>query len=126
MPENSSLGMDRYYQFRSELKNLYKHDMSANGDLACKVLEIRDKNRCVNSIEVSIDEGRIIIEFDPKTNEKKRKTITHNITDSINNFIIDNKSKINIDEEDFNKLVNNETCCCDVYAVGDQVTFGLF
>jgi hypothetical protein len=126
MPENTNLSMDHYYQFRSELKNLYKYDTSANGDLACKVLEIRDKNRCVNSIEVSIDEGRIIIEFDPKTNEKKRKSITYSITESINNFIMDNRAKINIDDEDFNKLVNNKSCCCDVYAVGDQVTFGLF
>ena len=87
MPE-STLIMDHYYQFRSELKNLYKHDINANGDLACKVLEIRDKNRCVNSIEVSIEEGRIVIEFDPKTTDKKRKTITENITESINNFTI--------------------------------------
>lgn len=119
------LSMDKYYEFRSELKNLYKND-AITDDLACKVLEIRDKNRCINSVDISIQEGVISVEFDNEISEKKRKDITHKIAQSISSFINNNKDQINIDDDTFNYIVNNSYSYCDIYSVGDQVTFGLF
>ena len=118
--------MNKYYSFRSDLQDLYKNDINANGDLACKVLEIRDKNRCINSMEVSIQDGRIILEFDSKTPEKKRKNITSQISKSISNFIYDNKDNIKDYDDFIDNIVKNGSSYCDIYTVGDEVTFGLF
>lgn len=117
--------MSEYYDFRYRLKDLYKNDTIA-GDLACKVLEIRDKNRCVNSINVSIQEGGIIVEFDQKTPEKKRTDIVNKIQNSIGRFIVDNQDKISISQDSFDQIINNGNSFCDIYSVGDEVTFGLF
>lgn len=120
--------MQDYYNFRVELKDLYCNDVKAKGDLPCKVLEIRDKNRCVTSMNVDIGptEGKIVMEFDSNTSEKKRKSITDNITNSIGRFIVDNRDNINVDNDLFDTIMNNGTSYCDIYTIGDEVIFGLF
>lgn len=119
--------MHKYYDFRRALKNMYLNDTKGIGDLACKVLEIRDQNRQVNSINLAIQEGTITVELNDKISDKKRKEVISKINNSIGRFIVDNKETLsNIDEETFDIIMNHGSGFCDVYNVGNEIIFGLF
>ena len=124
-----SMDMEKYYKYRKEIGELFLHDTDNIGNLACKVLEIRDKNKCVNSINLSIQEGEISVELDNSTTNKKKTDIVNKIINCIGRYIVDNKSKLDketAESEEFNDAILNNNNFCDIYSIGDEVVFRLF
>ena len=102
-----SQAMKEYYQFRQELRKLYKNDVNNNGDLCSSVLQIRDKNKCINSIGVAIQDYKIDVEVDENTPISKIINIKDKIANSVGRYIVDNKDRLDIDtnSESFNQFL---------------------
>lgn len=128
MPERC-IDMEKYYNCRKELTKLYTNEAANVGNLACKVLEIRDKNRSVDSINLELQEGRITVEVRPETTAKKKEEIITKITNCIGRYIVDNKSALNqeiAEDSEFNDVILDGCNFCEVYNIGDEIIFGLF
>ena len=129
MNDSKSIDMEKYYRCRKELTKLYKNDAVNTGNLACKVLEIRDKSRAVNSINLELQDGRITVEVRPDTTAKKKDEIINKITNCIGKYIDDNKYALDqtiADDDQFNNVIIGGNNYCDVYNIGDEIIFGLF
>ena len=123
-----SQAMKEYYQFRQELRKLYKNDVNNNGDLCSSVLQIRDKNKCINSIGVAIQDYKIDVEVDENTPISKIINIKDKIANSVGRYIVDNKDRLDIDtnSESFNQFLESENhLFCDIAVVGNSIKFNL-
>ena len=121
-----SQAMKEYYQFRQELRKLYKNDVNNNGDLCGQILHIRDKYRSVNSIDVSIQDYSIGIDIEPGTSQNKQNEILSKVVTEIKKFISDNKESIDKDivrVEDY--LSSKENVFCDIVTVGNSIKINL-
>lgn len=124
-----SIDMEKYYNCRKELAKLYKNDTVNTGNLACKVLEIRDKSRVVNSINLELQEGKITVEVRPETTAKKKDEIINKIRNCIGRYIVDNKYVLDeniAEDQEFNNVIIDGCNFCEVYNIGDEIVFGLF
>ena len=54
MEDSRSLTSSQYYEYRKKIRELYKNDVNNNGDLCSSVLQIRDTNKCINSIDIRL------------------------------------------------------------------------
>lgn len=118
---------EKYYEFRKEIRKLYKNDVRLNGDLCSKILEIRDKERCVEYINVSLADFNISIEVSEDTPEDKTNSIVDTIIRRISKFIADNINELNItDRELFTKFIDpSGYLLCDVIVLGKSITIYL-
>lgn len=124
------LDMREYYNFRKEVHKLYDNDTIHKGDLSCSILGIRDKYRCVNSVNIGIQDHFINVELDDDTSSKKKMEIANKIADSIGRFIVDNKDKLDpsiANSDNFNDLFieSDNHVYCDMVMIGDIIKFKL-
>ena len=118
--------MKEYYMFRQELRKLYSNDVSMQGDLCGRILQIRDKYKSVNSINVSIQDYNINIDIEPGTSENKQNEIIQKVTSKIKDFIQDNKSSISDKSINVDEYLNSENnMFCDTHVVGNSVNINL-
>lgn len=126
---NKNIEMTKYYNFRKEIHKLYKNDVINSGDLCCKVLEIRDKYRCVDSINISIQTYSITVYFEHDTDDNKKLEIIDKIGKCIKKYINDNLSLISEEitkDPDFELfLLSENKIFCDIISLGDSVQFCL-
>lgn len=118
---------EKYYEFRKEIRKLYKNDVRLNGDLCSKILEIRDKERCVEYINVSLADFNISIEVSEDTPEDKANSIVDTIIRRISKFIADNANELNIDDRElFTKFIDpSGYLLCDVIVLGKSINIYL-
>lgn len=125
------MNMSEYYDFREQVRTLYNNENNANpGDLFSSVLQIRDKNKCISSVNVSIENYNISMQFDDSTDYKKRDKIISKVKDAIHDYIEDNKLALNFtsleQRKEFDNMLDMETSpYCDVSLVGNSVSFNL-
>lgn len=117
--------MKKYYQFRQELRKLYKNDVNMNGDLCGQILHVRDKYRSVNSIDVSIQDYSIDIDIEPGTSQNKQNEILSKVVTEIKKFISDNKKSIDKDIHVDSYLSSKENVFCDIVTVGNSIKINL-
>ncbi len=118
--------MKEYYEFRQELRKLYLNDVSMQGDLCGRILQVRDKYKAVNSINVSIQDYNINIDIEPGTSENKQNEIIQKVTSKIRDFIEDNKSSISDKSINVDEYLNSENnVFCDTHVVGNSVNINL-
>lgn len=120
-----SQAMKEYYQFRQELRKLYKNDVNNNGDLCGQILHVRDKYRSVNSIDVSIQDYSIGIDIEPGTSQNKQNEILSKVVTEIKKFISDNKESIDKDIHVEDYLSSKENVFCDIVTVGNSIKINL-
>lgn len=125
----NSIEMSKYYNFRKEVRKLYQNDVQNIGDLCCKILEIRDKYRSVESIELKLQEYTINVELSENTSATKKQEIISKIALVIGYYIVNNRilldESINNDP-DFEIFINsNNMIYCDIIVVGNSITFNL-
>lgn len=125
----NSIEMSKYYNFRKEVRKLYQNDVQNTGDLCCKILEIRDKYRSVESIELKLQEYTINVELSENTSATKKQEIISKIALVIGYYIVNNRilldESINNDP-DFEIFINsNNMIYCDIIVVGNSITFNL-
>ena len=124
--DNKSV-MEKYYKFRKEIQKLYKNDVYNTGDLCSKILGIRDKEKCIESIRIDLDSYTINIELSQDTTDKKKSEIVEKIARSIGYYIVDNRDKIdpeiNEDESFETYITSANHLYCDIIIIGKSVTF---
>jgi len=117
-----------YYYFRKAIRELYKNDVQT-GDLCCKILEIRDKYRYVESISVALQDYTIEVEFTPGTEEDKKLVILDKIATLIGYYISDNQDLLPSEVKNDHKfeifLESENHMYCDICLIGDTLTFNL-
>lgn len=119
--------MEKYYKFRKELHKLYDNDVYSTGDLCSRLLEIRDKEKVVESISVDLASYCVSIELDKDTTLDKKETIINKMRDSIGRYIINNKDTLDsslIKDPEFESFLCSYRYC-DIITIGQSVTFNL-
>ena len=120
--------MKKYYEFRKAIRMLYDND-TLIGDLCCKILEVRDKHRFVESINVSIQSYYIEVELSEGTTDEKRQMIIDKICTEIGYYISNNAYLLpdNIkNDPDFELFVDSENFVyCDICPVGNSIKISL-
>jgi uncharacterized protein YprB with RNaseH-like and TPR domain len=121
--------MNKYYFFRKQLHELYNNSDSSVGDLCCKLLAIRDKNRIIDSMEIELDNFTVTLEFNTEATKEEIKNITIKVANTIGRYIIDNRKhlpiSVNIDPE-FDSFMNSDNMLfCDIITVGNIVKINL-
>ena len=120
--------MKRYYDFRNAVRKLYDTDVQT-GDLCCKILEVRDKYRYVESITASIQDYSIEVELAPDTSDEKKSNIIDRIGSLIGYYLSDNQDLLPPDiknDPEFEVFLESENFIyCDIIVVGDSIRFNL-
>ena len=119
--------MASYYNFRKAFRSLYDHDVNQCGDLCVKLLEIRDKYRCVNMINIAIQSYSVEVELADGTSPEKRLEIINKICTSIGIFLVNNRDKIECNNpDDLDKILNAPNFVfCDIACVGNIISITL-
>ena len=121
--------MEIYYKFRQEIHKLYDHDVYNTGDLCSKVLGIRDKEKCIESIKISLESYTINIELSADTTVEKQTEIIDKIARCIGYYIVDNRDKIDpkINEDTLfgGYITSSNHMYCDIIVIGNSITFNL-
>ncbi len=121
--------MKRYYEFRKEIHKLYDHDVYNTGDLCSKILEIRDKERCVESIKIDLSHYSVDLELSPDITVSKTLQIIDKIANTIGRYILNNKDQLSpeiTNDDDFESyLISSTHPFCDTIVIGNSVTFNL-
>lgn len=111
--------MVMYYNCRKIIHELFNSNQD-NNDLQCRLLEIRDKYRYVESVDVNMKNYSVEVELCEDIDEKKKDNIKKKVTDIIIKFV-----KENINDNDYNEYstcIDNGTFC-DTYEIGYSVIF---
>lgn len=118
--------MNKYYEYRKAIRTLYDND-TLIGDLCCKVLEIRDKYRFVESITTEIQNYSIEVEVSEGTTDEDKGKVINKIASAIGYFISDNTytlpPEIRNDPE-FDMIIESDNFIyCDISMVGNSIKF---
>ena len=136
--------MEKYYKFRKEIHKLYDHDVYNTGDLCSKVLEIRDKEKCIESAKIvgirekekyiksakiALQSYTINIELAADTTIEKQTEIINKVAKCIGYYIVDNRDKIDpkINEDPLfdTYITSYNPMYCDIIVIGKSITFNL-
>ena len=124
----NEIQMSKYYEFRKAIRNLYDNDTKI-GDLCCKILEIRDKYRYVESITTSIQEYNIDIELENGTDQDKKEKILTKVADAVGRYLVDNQTLLDpsiYNDPEFELFIESDNYIfCDIYVVGNSIKFTL-
>lgn len=117
----------KYYNYRKDIRRLYKNDTIHNGDLCSNILQIRDKNKCVSSIKIGIQDYLVDLEFEDETPDDKKIKVMNKVAVEIGKYIDDNKAVIDKqDDDDFSKFIKADThLFCDIAMIGNALKFNL-
>ena len=92
--------MEVYYNYRKLIHKLYNEDTQCNGDLFSSILELRDKNKCVSSISMKLNEYNINVEFEEGTEESKKTKILDKIVNRLGIFISNNQGRLGTENDE--------------------------
>ena len=92
-PTDIKPDMNEYYKARQKVRELYTLGAAINpkvNDLYSSVLQIRDKNRCVESINIDTTNFSIEVEIEEGTDFDTCLKVKKDISSTIDNYIRDN------------------------------------
>ena len=126
---NNDINMQKYYEFRKAIReNLYSNK-SLLDDLCCRILEIRDKYRYVESISIAIQEYSIEVELTEGTDFDKMDNIINKIGSAIGTFLFNSSHLLPDDirfDKEFESFIDSDNFVfCDIYSVGSTIKFNL-
>ena len=119
-PADIKPDMREYYDMRQKVRELYSVGPMINpkvNDLCSSVLQIRDKNRCVESIKVDTKNFYIEVELEECTDYDKCLKVKNSITKTIDDYINANIESIGGHASD--------TKLYDDMSVGTYIRFNL-
>lgn len=119
-PADIKPDMRDYYKMRQKVRELYSVGAMINpkvNDLCSSVLQIRDKNRCVESIKVDTLNYYIEVEIEEGTDYEKCLKVKDSITKTIDDYINENIDSIG--------GYNGNTKLYDDVSVGTYIRFNL-
>lgn len=116
--------MKKYYEFRKTARKLYDNDVQY-GDLCGSILHIRDKNKCIDSIQLNISSYEVVVEFESGTDENKKNSILSLIIEEIRKFVRSNIDKLPIENVNEFKAYIYSPMICDVIIIGDIIKISL-
>lgn len=124
-PDIPKPDMKEYYDMRQNVRKLYALGPAINprvNDLCSTVLQIRDKNRCVESINIDTNNFTIEVEIEEGTDFDTCLKIKNEISSTIDKYIIDNIYSID-SQESAEKYENAKLY--DDLSVGTYIRFDL-
>ena len=95
--------MGYYYKLRKQVRNLYANDIKINpgiNDLASRILQLRDKHKCVEGINLDTTNSTIDINIEEGTEQATVNKIYNQTTSILDNYI---KENVNLYEKDSTK-----------------------
>lgn len=126
-PSEIKPDMEEYYNMREKVRELYSVGAAVNpkvNDLCSTVLQIRDKNRCVESINVDTVNYIIEVDLEEGTSTDTCLKIRDEIASTIDKYIANNIDSIKtIEKEDYEKVQN--TKLHDDLVIGNYIRFNL-
>lgn len=120
---------NRYYDFRKAIHKLYNEEASSKDDLCSKILEIRDKEKCVESISIFLEGYNIDVNLADNTDETKKQKVINRIGNCIGRYIVDNMGVLGEDiteDPEFDEYLNSPSYnFIDIYLIGNTVHISL-
>lgn len=119
--------MKDYYDMRKKVRELYATGAITNpkvNDLCSNILQIRDKNKCIESIDIDTVNFSIEVELEESTDYKTCVKIQNDIAKIIDEYISDNiESVSDIDKNDVENAKTKKLY--DDMSVGTYIRFVL-
>lgn len=122
--------MQKYYEYRSKIRKLYDREPYCKNDLCCSLFEIRDKNKCIESVSISLGDYYIEVEFAENTTLDEMIKHTDSILKRIGYFLSSNLDDIpNLSEEDKDHIqfliTSSNHTYCDHMLIGNMLKINL-
>ena len=119
--------MKPYYDMRIKVRELYSTGVQVNpraNDLCSEILQLRDKDKAIESIDIDTLRYTIEIELEEGSNMKKSLNIVDKVSDIIDQYIDNNiKSIDGINRTEIEKAHNSKLY--DSLTVGNFIRFTL-
>ena len=119
--------MKHYYDMRMKVRELYAVGVQVNpraNDLCSEILQLRDKDKTIESIDIDTSKYTIEIELEEGSDMKKNIDILEQVSDIIDQYIDHNIGSINgIKRADIEKAHNSKLY--DSLTVGNFIRFTL-
>ena len=124
------MDMSKYYEYRQKIRALYDQEPFSSNDLGSKILEIKDKNRCIVSLSLDLNAYYIQAQFEDGTPFEKVNKICDSILKRIGYYLSDNIDSIpDLEPEDkdaIRSMLNNPAATyCDHIVIGNMVKINL-
>lgn len=124
------MDMQKYYENRAKLRKLYDIEPYCKNDLFCSIFEVRDKNKCIVSTTISLEQYYIEVEFEEGTSIEEMSKHTNTILKRIGYFLSNNIDLIpNLSQDDRKELefmiINSESTYCDHMIIGNMLKINL-
>lgn len=116
--------MEYYYNLRKQVRNLYQNDVRINpsiNDLCSQMLHIRDKNKCVESIDLNTSNYTIEIGLDDTASDNIKNKIYNEATNILDNYIKENVTDYEKDNTKYEKA--KQFKLYDEIVVGNSIKF---
>jgi hypothetical protein len=126
MTDNNTIDMNKYYTFRKEINKLYNTSIPDTQKLYSNILQLRDKYKYIECIDIELDYKYISIEFEEGTSDSDRLNIVCKITEYIRDYISSNTNLLDtniINDKYFNEFINSDFY--DFFCIGNTVRFNL-
>ena len=88
------MDMNKYYEYRKKIRALYDREPSSRNDLGCSIMEVREKNKCVISVSIQLNNYYIEATCDEGTSVEKVNNIADIIVRRIGYFLSNNINSI--------------------------------
>lgn len=126
------IDMGLYYKLRKKIRELYNGSLCNSNELCATLLEVKDKNKCVISMNIDLSSNYIEFQFDEETNFDKVKKITDTVLKRITSFISSNRNILDMSSEEqkiFDIMIEGTghdlLFCFDCIIVGHGVKINL-
>lgn len=119
--------MKPYYDMRMKVRELYATGVQTNpraNDLCSEILQLRDKDKAIESIDIDTIQFTIEIELEEGSSVKKNEDIVDKVSNIIDNYIDDNIGSIDgIKRAEIERAHNSKLY--DSLTVGNFIRFTL-
>ena len=119
--------MKHYYDMRQKVRELYSTGVQTNpraNDLCSEILQLRDKDKAIESIAIDTIKFTIEIELEEGSTSKKNMDVVDKVSNIIDHYIDDNIRSIKgINKEEIETAHDQKLY--DHFAVGNFIRFTL-
>lgn len=119
--------MKSYYDMRQRVRELYSTGVQTNpraNDLCSEILQLRDKDKAIESIDIDTIKFTIEIELEEGSTVKKNLDVVDKVSDIIDHYIDNNiKSVKGINRQEIETAHDQKLY--DYFAVGNFIRFTL-
>ena len=95
------------YESRKKIRELYDHD-TKYGDLVGALLGIREKNKCIESMDVRIQgEYKIAVDLAENTTDAQAQDVNNQIFSCLVSYVEQNIDKVGVSKQLFEKTIDS-------------------